>query len=106
MTTNSQDGVEDIEQLYPVFEAMQKYDLILNIHGELPGASPLKAEAEYVHIVHNIHAAFPRLRIVLEHISTREGLEVVRQCGPTVCMAVIHNPSLHSTVSQACFDFF
>jgi dihydroorotase len=63
---------------------MQHHDLILNIHGEQPGATPLKAEAEYTPVLRKIHAAFPRLRIVLEHISTREGLEMVRQCGPTV----------------------
>lgn len=63
---------------------MQKFDLILNVHGELPGATTLKAEAEYTPIIRRIHAAFPNLRIVLEHISTREGLETVRQCGPTV----------------------
>ena len=84
MTTNSQDGIKDIEQLYPVFDAMQTFDLILNVHGELPGVTPLKAEAEYTPVIRRIHAAFPSLRIVLEHISTREGLETVRQCGPTV----------------------
>lgn len=63
---------------------MQKFDLILNVHGELPGATTLKAEAEYTPVIRRIHAAFPSLRIVLEHISTREGLETVRQCGPTV----------------------
>ena len=63
---------------------MQNFDVILNVHGELPGATTLKAEAEYIPVIRRVHAAFPRLRIVLEHISTREGLEAVRQCGPTV----------------------
>ncbi|KAI9736033.1 MAG: hypothetical protein M1835_003349, partial [Candelina submexicana] len=76
VTTNSQDGVKDIEQLYPIFKAMQDSDLILNIHGEQPGATTLRAEAEYTPVVSKIHAAFPSLRIVLEHISTREGLEL------------------------------
>ena len=63
---------------------MQNLNLILNIHGERPGASALKAEAEYIPMLHAIHRSFPNLRIVLEHISTREGLEAVRQCGATV----------------------
>ena len=63
---------------------MQKFDLILNVHGEQPGAMTLRAEAEYTPVIRKIHAAFPSLRIVLEHISTREGLEIVRQCGPMV----------------------
>lgn len=84
MTTNSQDGVLDIEQYYPVFEAMQEHDLVLNLHGETPGVSVLHAEAEFVPMLHKLHSAFPSLRIVLEHVSTREGLEAVRKCGPTV----------------------
>ena len=63
---------------------MQKFDLILNVHGEQPGVTTLRAEAEYTPVIRKIHAAFPSLRIILEHISTREGLEIVRQCGPTV----------------------
>lgn len=63
---------------------MQNFDLILNVHGEQPGAPTLRAEAEYTPVIRKIHSAFPSLRIVLEHISTREGLEIVRQCGPVV----------------------
>ncbi|KAL8901682.1 MAG: hypothetical protein Q9207_005083 [Kuettlingeria erythrocarpa] len=84
VTTNSQDGVLDIEQYYPVFEAMQTHDLVLNLHGETPGVEVLSAEAAFVPQLHKIHNTFPRLRIVLEHVSTREGLEAVRACGATV----------------------
>lgn len=86
MTTNSQEGVLDIEQYYPVFEAMQTHDLVLNLHGETPDISPLKAEAEFIPQLQKIHNTFPRLRIVLEHVSTREGIEAVRKCGPTVIL--------------------
>ncbi len=84
VTTNSQDGVLDIEHYYPVFEAMQKHDLVLNLHGETPGVEVLSAEAAFVPQLQKIHDTFPRLRIVLEHVSTREGLEAVRACGATV----------------------
>ncbi|KAI4171426.1 MAG: hypothetical protein LQ343_004282 [Gyalolechia ehrenbergii] len=84
VTTNSQDGVLDIEQYYPVFEAMQAHDLVLNLHGETPGISALTAEAEFIPQLQKLHNTFPRLRIVLEHVSTREGIEAVRKCGPTV----------------------
>ena len=63
---------------------MQKFNLILNIHGERPGAPALEAEAEYIPMLHAIHRSFSGLRIVLEHISTRDGVEAVRQCGATV----------------------
>lgn len=71
-------------QYYPVFDAMQTHDLVLNIHGETPDIAVLDAEAAFMPQLHKIHAAFPALRIVLEHVSTREGLEAVRQCGATV----------------------
>jgi dihydroorotase len=98
VTTNSQDGVLDIEQYYHVFEAMQANDLVLNLHGEMISSSSsafdtadgtravsvLNAEAMFLPQLHKLHAAFPRLRIVLEHVSTREGLDAVRRCGSTV----------------------
>lgn len=63
---------------------MEKYDLVLNIHGEKVGSAPADAEADFLpelfRLVHN----FPNLRIVCEHISTKAGLEAVRQCGSNV----------------------
>ncbi|KAL8647556.1 MAG: hypothetical protein Q9226_006385 [Calogaya cf. arnoldii] len=88
VTTNSQDGVLDIAQYYPVFEAMQTHDLVLNLHGETPDIEVLQAEAAFVPTLHRLHAAFPRLRIVLEHVSTAKGVEAVRQCGPTVAATI------------------
>ncbi|KAL8750266.1 MAG: hypothetical protein Q9199_007179 [Rusavskia elegans] len=88
VTTNSQDGVLDIGQYYPIFEAMQAHDLVLNLHGETPDIEVLQAEAAFVPTLHRLHAAFPRLRIVLEHVSTAKGVEAVRQCGPTVAATI------------------
>lgn len=36
MTTNSDGGIESYEAYYPVFEAMQEVDMVLNLHGEVP----------------------------------------------------------------------
>lgn len=62
--------------------------MVLNLHGEMTDSSPevtvLNAEAKFLPQLFKLHAAFPQLRIVLEHVSTREGLDAVRQCGPTV----------------------
>ncbi|KAL9027780.1 MAG: hypothetical protein Q9196_003743 [Gyalolechia fulgens] len=105
VTTNSQDGVLDIEQYYPVFEAMQTHDLVLNLHGETPGISALTAEAEFIPQLRKIHDTFPRLRIVLEHVTTREGIEAVRKCGPTV-KATITAHHLWVTTVDAEEDVF
>lgn len=97
VTTNSQEGVLDIEQLYPVFAAMEKYDLVLNLHGEMisspasavgkgePVVTVLNAEPLFIPQLAKLHAAFPKLRIILEHVSTKQGLDAVRACGPNVC---------------------
>ncbi|KAL8956062.1 MAG: hypothetical protein Q9183_006431 [Haloplaca sp. 2 TL-2023] len=84
VTTNSQDGVLDIEQYYPVFEAMQANNLVLNLHGESPGISVLEAEAAFMPTLFKLHDQFPRLRIVLEHVSTQKGVDAVWRCGETV----------------------
>jgi dihydroorotase len=36
VTTNSESGIESYTAYYPVFEAMQQVDMVLNIHGEIP----------------------------------------------------------------------
>lgn len=36
VTTNSDGGIESYEVYYPVFEAMEREDLVLNLHGEIP----------------------------------------------------------------------
>ena len=36
MTTNSDGGIKSYEVYYPVFEAMQEVDMVLNLHGEVP----------------------------------------------------------------------
>ena len=77
---------------------MEANDLVLNLHGEATSSPPtafakadgtaavtvLNAEPMFLPQLHKLHAAFPKLRIILEHVSTREGLDAVRRCGPTV----------------------
>ena len=94
VTTNSDAGVVSYEQYYPVFEAMQKHDLVLNLHGEVP-TSPeypditvMSAEEAFLPTLHTIHSAFPQLRIVLEHCTTKAAVDAVKQCGPTVSATI------------------
>ncbi|KAL8816382.1 MAG: hypothetical protein Q9223_004596 [Gallowayella weberi] len=79
---------------------MQEHNLVLNLHGETPEVAVLKAEAAFVPTLQKLHATFPKLRIVLEHVSTREGIEAVRKCGPTVA-ATITAHHLWSTTENA-----
>lgn len=71
---------------------MQAHDLIFNIHGETPGASVLDAEAAFIPTLLEIHATFPKLRIVLEHMTSKAALDAVLSCGPNVrCTITAHH---------------
>lgn len=102
VTTNSGGGVVDYAAFYEVFAAMEEYDLVLNLHGEAP-ASPmitvLNAEETFLPTLLDLHARFPRLRIVLEHCTTAAAIAAVRQCGPTVA-ATITAHHLFLTIDQ------
>lgn len=65
---------------------MEKHDLVLNIHGEVPGVVPDGSthEEAFLPTLKNIHQSFPNLRIVLEHCSTAAAVEAVKSCGPSV----------------------
>ena len=67
--------------------------------------SVLNAEHAFIPQLLELHRAFPHLRIVLEHVSTQQGLEAVRQCGPTVA-ATITAHHLWMTVDDWCHDVF
>ena len=89
VTTNSASGVVSYEPFYPVFAAMEECGLVLNLHGEVPsdqskGITILNAEARFLPTLKSLHVRFPRLKIVLEHCSTREAVEAVDACGDVV----------------------
>lgn len=94
VTTNSGDGIplEDLNNensgIWEVFRVMQDEDIVLSIHGELPGAFCLKREALFLPIIEKILYNFPHLRVVLEHISTKEAANFVeRQYYRKSCLA-------------------
>jgi dihydroorotase len=85
VTTNSESGVSNIADFHSIFAEMEKHDLVLNLHGEVPYPSPdCSLEEAFLPTLDDIHKRFPKLRIVLEHCSTAAALDAVRRCGPTV----------------------
>lgn len=78
VTTNSEDGVKDFKRLYPVFAEMERHDLVLCVHAELPGSPIETAEVDFLPILQDIIDNFPELRVVFEHISTAVGVEFVK----------------------------
>src|SRR6266851_6401328 len=80
VTTNSADGVEDITELDQAFAAMTSVGMVLCVHGEKPGVFCLDREEVFLRdILPQIASAFPRLRIVVEHLSTAAAVSWVRR---------------------------
>ncbi|KZP12089.1 Dihydroorotase [Athelia psychrophila] len=100
VTTNSDSGIESYEIYYPVFEIMQEVGMVLNLHGEVPSDPAtnthiLNAEPTFLPHLEAIHKAFPKLRIVLEHATTRAAVDMVKSLGPTVgCTITAHHLAL------------
>ncbi|KAH7081882.1 hypothetical protein BKA63DRAFT_436159 [Paraphoma chrysanthemicola] len=110
VTTNSSSGVLDYESFYPVFAEMEKQNMILNLHGEVPSTpahahtsstkdtaaiTVLNAEPAFLPTFKSLHQRFPKLRIILEHCSTAAALDAVRVCGPSVAGTITaHHLSL------------
>ncbi|MFW5800498.1 MAG: dihydroorotase [Spirochaeta sp.] len=83
-TTNAEDGVHEIADIYPVLEVMQDLELVLCIHGEDPAVFSLDREEAFLPTLARLSSDFPRLRIVMEHLSTAAAVEAVNQL-PNVC---------------------
>lgn len=80
-TTNSDSGVKDPSAIYHLYEALEKHDLPLLLHAEVTAPEVDIFDREKVFIdryLNDIRATFPALRIVLEHVTTREGVEFVQ----------------------------
>ena len=92
VTTNSELGVTDYKVFYPVFEQMAKSGMVLNIHGETGDDSVFDAERKFLRHLKEIHNRFPNLKIVLEHVSTRESVEMVKSLNENVAATItIHH---------------
>jgi dihydroorotase len=81
-TTNSQSGVRELSRVYNVLEAMERHDLPLLMHGEVTDSEIDIFDRERIFIERHLmplRERFPGLRMVLEHITTRDAVEVVSQ---------------------------
>lgn len=80
-TTNSDFGVSAVEKAWPAIAAMEELGLPLLVHGETtdPAVDVFDREAVFIDRVLNpLLRRFPRLKLVLEHITTRDGIDFVR----------------------------
>jgi dihydroorotase len=83
-TTNSDAGVTDLRKAYPTLAAMQREGLLLLLHGEVTDPEVDLFDREAVFIERQmipLRRDFPELKVVFEHITTREGAHYVAQAG-------------------------
>ncbi|MDB5880730.1 MAG: dihydroorotase [Ramlibacter sp.] len=79
-TTNSDAGVTDLRKTYKTLEAMQREGLLLLVHGEVtsPDIDLFDREAVFIDTqLVPLRRDFPQLKIVMEHITTREAAQYV-----------------------------
>jgi len=90
-TTNSEAGIDSITSLYPLFETMQAVDMPLALHGEVTdhNIDIFDREAAFIdRYLSKIHLDFPALRIILEHITTRDAVQFVESASAKVAATI------------------
>ncbi|QBY06009.1 dihydroorotase [Thalassotalea sp. HSM 43] len=98
-TTNSSSGVTDVKNIYSVIEAMQEVDMPLLIHGEVTDnhIDIFDREKEYIDtILTPLVSDFPNLRVVLEHITTKDAVEFVQAAGTNIAATITAHHLLYN----------
>lgn len=96
-TTNSEAGAKSLKELYPLFEVLQNNNLVLQIHGEVTHSDIFDRESLFIdEYLKPIVTNFPKLRIVLEHISTKAAVEYVTQAPETVAATITPHHLLYN----------
>jgi len=98
-TTNSEEGVTDLAAVYPVLERMQRLDLPLLVHGESidPEVDVFDRERRFIdQRLMRILRDFPELRVVFEHITTREAVDFVLAAPATLAATITAHHLLYN----------
>jgi dihydroorotase len=98
-TTNADSGVTSLERVYPVLAAMEKHGVVLSLHGEVtaPEVDMFDRERVFVDtLLRRVVRDFPGLRVVLEHITTREAVAFVHDHARNVAATITPQHLLYS----------
>ncbi len=101
-TTNSHHGVQNIEKCFEVLEAMQQHDLPLLVHPETtdPSVDTFDREAVFIdRILAPVIQRFPSLRVVLEHVTTHQGVQFVQAASSRVAATITAHHCLLNRVA-------
>ena len=96
-TTHSEEGASSLRVLYPLLEVMQENDLVLQLHGEVTHGDIFDREALFIEeFLRPLTRDFPKLRIVLEHISTQAAVDFVLAAPQTVAATITPHHLLYN----------
>ncbi|EHN69114.1 dihydroorotase [Aliivibrio fischeri] len=90
-TTNSDSGVSNVKNVYPILKTMQEEGMLLLIHGEVTthDVDIFDREKTFLDtVLAPIVNDFPELKIVLEHITTKDAADFVKNAGPNVAATI------------------
>lgn len=89
-TTNSEHGVKQIETMSGVFERMQELRIPLLVHGETHGFV-MDREREFTAVYRYLTTTYPRLKIIMEHITTASAVELLNQHENLYATVTLHH---------------
>ena len=98
-TTNSDSGVTDLHKAYPAIAAMEEHGMPLLLHGEVtdPDVDVFDRESVFIErYLSRLLRDFPRLKIVLEHITTRGAAEFVAAAPANVAATITAHHLLYN----------
>lgn len=98
-TTNSDYGVTHVQNTYDALRAMEDCGMILCIHSEVsdPTVDIFDRENVFIReIMEPLLRDFPRLKIVMEHISTEEAVEFIQSCDNRVAASITPHHLLYN----------
>ncbi len=90
-TTNSDSGVTDLKNVYPALEAMQAEGMLFLLHGEVTDADIDIFDREKAFIDRTLVGLakdFPNLKMVMEHITTKDAVEFVASAGDNIAATI------------------
>ena len=98
-TTNSDAGVTDLHKTHPTLEAMQREGLLLLVHGEVtdPAVDVFDREAVFIdQVMRPLRQDFPALKVVFEHITTKDAAQYVAEAGTHTAATVTAHHLLYN----------
>lgn len=90
-TTHSDAGVTAIDRIFPALAAMEECGLVFQVHGEVTDQDIDIFDRECVFIdrtLARVAEKFPQLKIVFEHVTTREAVQFVKSARPGIAATV------------------